>query len=72
MTSSRPDPPAEPVRSGSGADPGSALGSGSDGKADGQTVEAPSAGCSATGSGAGASGLFVMLGAVLLRRRRRA
>jgi uncharacterized protein (TIGR03382 family) len=52
---------------------GSAAGSGSDdGKADGQAVESPSTGCSATGSGAGASGLIIMLGAVVLRRRRRA
>jgi uncharacterized protein (TIGR03382 family) len=60
-----------PQAGGSGS--GSAAGSGSDGKADGAAVESPSSGgCSATGSGAGASGLFVMLGAVLLRRRRRA
>jgi uncharacterized protein (TIGR03382 family) len=58
---------AQPAAVGSG----SAVASGSEGKSDGETVESPSsgAGCSATGSSAG--GLFVMLGALLLRRRRR-
>jgi len=60
---------AQPAPAGSGP----AVRSGSGGKADSENVVGypSSAGCSATGSGAGASGLFVMLGAVALRRRRR-